>query len=633
MSLSPLTLAPANTDDVVDVEIATYLNPAKPQSFFLYAGAGSGKTRSLKNALFEIRDKHGEFLRRTSKKVAVITYTKAARNEIFSRVEENALFHISTIHSFCWSQICTFHSDIQKYLIDTIPSKIAELQEKQEKGRAGTKAAFDREKSIANSYKKLEWLKLPREFTYNPNGDNFGQASLSHSEVIEITAHFISTKPSMQVLIVNRFPFLLIDESQDTNKHLIDAFFQLEAANAGHFSLGLVGDTMQRIYLDGKIKLGRDIPDHWKKPKKHMNHRCPHRVIQLGNALRLDKEEQMGRDDGEEGFIRLFILPSDTSNKQQKEFEAATKMAEITSDNKWLSPKEFVKSLTLEHHMAALRMGFLELFTSLDKAASLSTGLRSGELSGLRLFSERVMPLFEAAKSNDDIAIMAILRTHSPLVNKYNLREVDPLVNPLDNVRVAIKEILALEGKEGLTFLEILQCVAKHNLFDIPNSLQSFVDDSKTPRPITFVAEENDEDDDDERKSSSLEAWGNFLQVPYNQIEPYSKYVTSVGAFDTHQGVKGLEFDRVMVVIDDAEARGFTFSYEKLLGVKDLTTNDVEKMDNEESSVDHTRRLLYVTCTRAEKSLALVAYTTDPDKLAASVVNKGWFLNEEIIRF
>jgi len=85
-------------------------------------------------------------------------------------------------------------------------------------------------------------------------------------------------------------------------------------------------------------------------------------------------------------------------------------------------------------------------------------------------------------------------------------------------------------------------------------------------------------------------------------------------------------------VIDDAEARGFTFSYEKLLGVKELTSNDLEKMENEESSVDHTRRLLYVTCTRAEKSLALIAYTSDPDKLATSVINKGWFLEDEIIK-
>lgn len=42
-----LTNSNANLDDPVDNQIAEYLDPAKPQSFFLYAGAGSGKTRSL----------------------------------------------------------------------------------------------------------------------------------------------------------------------------------------------------------------------------------------------------------------------------------------------------------------------------------------------------------------------------------------------------------------------------------------------------------------------------------------------------------------------------------------------------------------------------------------------------------
>ena len=44
--------------------------------------------------------------------------------------------------------------------------------------------------------------------------------------------------------------------------------------------------------------------------------------------------------------------------------------------------------------------------------------------------------------------------------------------------------------------------------------------------------------------------------------------------FDTHQGVKGLEFPRVFVVIDDEAARGFMFSYEKLFGARAMTSTD-----------------------------------------------------------
>jgi DNA helicase II / ATP-dependent DNA helicase PcrA len=48
-----------------------------PRSFFLLAGAGSGKTRALVGAMKILRKKHGEKLRLSNRKVVVITYTNA----------------------------------------------------------------------------------------------------------------------------------------------------------------------------------------------------------------------------------------------------------------------------------------------------------------------------------------------------------------------------------------------------------------------------------------------------------------------------------------------------------------------------------------------------------------------------
>ena len=68
-----------------------------------------------------------------------------------------------------------------------------------------------------------------------------------------------------------------------------------------------------------------------------------------------------------------------------------------------------------------------------------------------------------------------------------------------------------------------------------------------------------------------------------------------------------------MVILDDNEARGFLFQYEKLFGVAEPTSTDVKNQrEGKESSIDRTRRLLYVTCSRAQKSLALILYTGDP---------------------
>src|SRR4051812_25429725 len=87
-------------DDHVDDEITSCLRLDKPRSFFLFAGAGSGKTRSLVNALHHVRESLGPTLRLRKQRVAVVTYTKAARDEIIRRTEFDSIIAVSTIHAF-----------------------------------------------------------------------------------------------------------------------------------------------------------------------------------------------------------------------------------------------------------------------------------------------------------------------------------------------------------------------------------------------------------------------------------------------------------------------------------------------------------------------------------------------------
>lgn len=52
--------------------------------------------------------------------------------------------------------------------------------------------------------------------------------------------------------------------------------------------------------------------------------------------------------------------------------------------------------------------------------------------------------------------------------------------------------------------------------------------------------------------------------------------------------------------------------------------------EGRETSIDRTLRLLYVTCTRAKHSLALLMYTVNPEKEKATALAKGWFNDDEI---
>jgi DNA helicase-2/ATP-dependent DNA helicase PcrA len=349
-----------------------------------------------------------------------------------------------------------------------------------------------------------------------------------------------------------------------------------------------------------------------------MNHRCPRRVISLINKVRktVDGQEQVHRTDSSEGLVRLFVLPSDTVDKPAAERAVAMRMAQITADEGWQSAKTY-KSLTLEHRMAARRMGFLEMFVALHDVESFRTGLLDGSLSLVRFFSEQIQPLVDAQQRGDRFAVARIVRTLSPLLSSDKLRAAEDQPAQLRQAREAIDSLMSLwhAGTEP-TFGEVLRNVATSGLFAVPDALRPNVD-----RDVLLDAVEEDEIEEVDRQTEKAAAIDKFLTTPFSQIESYVAYVSGEAHFDTHQGVKGLEFPRVMVIMDDAEARGFLFSYEKLFGGKEAG----------DTSVESTRRLFYVTCSRAESSLALVAYSTQPDRICQFVLKEMWFEQEEVI--
>jgi len=533
-----------------------------------------------------------------------------------------------------------YNNDIRDWLRINLTNEIADLGEAARKGRSGTKAAAERERSIAAKQRRLIRIETTKKFVYSPVGDNRGRDSLNHSEVINIAADFLIRKPVLQSVLVGQFPVLFIDESQDTNKRLMEAFLEVQQNQRSRFCLGLFGDVMQRIYADGKVGLEKAIPEDWAMPKKQINHRCPQRVIRLINRVRADADgqAQYSLADKPDGVVRLFIVSVGGTPPTEVESLVAKRMAEVSHDPAWAEGSDSHKTLILEHHMAAQRMGFGGMYETLNKSSRLRTGLLDGSLAGLKLFAGDVLPVVMAMRSHNAFAVADTLRRRSPLL------AADVLIASGEDQRVQLQRTkVVVDGlmqlwAEGAapTFQSVLNYVSTSQLFEIPDSLAAFLEQD----PDTDVAEIVESDgpakasNDEVEKvevDEELEAWEKFLETPFDQIEAYAKYVSGQSSFGTHQGVKGLEFPRVMVVISDEEARGFLFSYDKLFGAKAKTKADI---DNEsagsETSVDRTRRLFYVICSRAMSSLAIVAYSENPTVVQAQVIGRQWFSADEV---
>ena len=606
----------------VDDEIYSCLDLDKPKSFFLFAGAGSGKTRSLVEVLKRFRENNIHRLRTNAQQVAIITYTNAACDEIKRRLEFDPAFSVSTIHSFAWELIKSHTTDIKSLLRVRLQNNIDELEVAQSKGRAGSKAAEDRPRQITSKRKRLVSLSTVRKFTYNPNGENSGKDSLNHAEVIALTAELLASRPLLQTILTRKFPILLVDESQDTKKELIEALFIVQRIHKNQFSLGLFGDIMQRIYMDGKEDLGLALPDDWVTPKKVYNYRSPRRVVKLINKIRAgaDKNQQEPVKKNE-GFVRLFIADTSQSiDKAAFEYTVCQKMAEFANDNLWLDPKEN-KTLTLEHHMAAQRGGFSNFFSVLyiDK---LKTGLLDGTLSSITFFSERVLPLISNLEVNNKFSVSRILNKYSPLMLKEKFENSEEPRAELKKIKAAVDDLYALwENDSNPTLQSILKEIHRSRLFKLPDILVTIADRQEKDFEIA-------EDDID----PIIDAWDKALTSSFSEFKEYVYYISDKSRFGTHQGIKGLEFPRVIVVLDDEDAGGNFFSYEKLFGVKSPTKSDIDnKAKGKETSIDRTRRLFYVTCSRAEESLAIIAYTSEPDNLKENALRQEWFTEEEII--
>lgn len=282
--------------------------------------------------------------------------------------------------------------------------------------------------------------------------------------------------------------------------------------------------------------------------------------------------------------------------------------------------------------MAANRLGFLELYSALNEVDRFKTGLSDGTLPGLRLFTDMVLPLIAAKKSKDEFAVARIIRDKSSLLSYKTLKEHK---NPDQLIRLAnkcVNELYSLwKTEQGPKLLDVLKFIAETNLFPIPDSLQTISGRTLEEHAAAVIESESGQDEGEETvNDDAIDAWDSALSQNFNQIEAYYKYVSGASKFDTHQGVKGREFPRVMMIIDD-DARGFQFSYDKLFGVKELTDVDHKNArEGKDTSVERTKRLFYVGCSRAEKSLAIVAYSSRPEAVKGTILANKWFSEGEV---
>ncbi|WP_426505921.1 UvrD-helicase domain-containing protein [Serratia proteamaculans] len=645
MTNSPIINGNDRDSGVVE-EICGYLTEVPPRNYFLFAGAGSGKTRTLVEVLRRltgvIEHEQGErlarYLRMYGRSIRVVTYTKNAVSVINGRLGDNNLVSVSTIHSFCWELINGFNDDIREALIALKEAQLArDTAEAEAKPRGITPA---KKRALDEIIDEIEILRATEVFIYHPDRNTYGPGALPHNYVLDATAWLLRNKPTLQSILKDRHPIILIDESQDTMKGVLDSLMLLAEKRERDLTLGLLGDHRQRIYTDGHADLPSIVPENWATPELQMNHRSQRRIVTLINKIWETELEgrtqptkgsaQHPRTEKAGGTVRLFLGDTSRSpeDKVLSERWCAERMFEISGLADWNQGQ--YQLLALEHKLVATRGSFLDVYEAMvlldpHAAAPSGSGDNKGPSSVQTLLNE--LAHLEACISNDGIVneFMAteVFRRYGRLDNipeDYEARAART-----DEILKAINIFAVACAKPESTVADVLAPVLCASLFEVDHRLQeAYADKSPTP-PAPGRGE------DESKQTRMRRGWCALFAAPWKQLKCYRNYLAGISELATHQVVKGSEFKHVMVVMDDELAGGFLIKYDKIFGGMELSKRDKENAEaGKETTIDRTLRLLYVTCSRAQESLALVLWSSDPTAAMTRIKNSQWFNEEEV---
>ena len=589
------------------------------KSFSVIAGAGSGKTTSLVLTLDYVREKYGSALRREGQQIACITFTNRAVDVISERLGWDDLYEISTLHSFLWSQIKLFTDDIRKCLVEEIIPKELERQREKDTGK-DTKSA----KAARSKVEKYEYIlaniNAVKKFKYDSLSifSNFLEGELSHDDIISISGYLISNNQMLQKAIGQRYPYIFIDEAQDTFKEIVVALNAV-CSSKGLPLVGYFGDPMQQIYDRGMGNFSG--PEGSVVIRKQENYRCSPEVIALLNRYRKDIEQiPSGENAKVKGSVQLFLvqaeLPEAHRNKYSDEQldRVAKKYENLVKDFGWHNRKD-VKHLFLVRQMIARRLGFEEihkLFTGEFASTYAQGAYESGEHYLLRPFTQIIIPLIEAHKTGNTIRALTILKKNSPAFDPEGSNNSKSIQAMIELARSSIEALV--EIWEGKTLGEILNFVSDEKLIRVSERLLE--DLERSPINIEF---------DKENHQSEKGNWlaDRMLAMKTSELTNYFNFINDNSPFSTQHGVKGEEYPNVIVVFDDVEAAWNQYSFTKTLSPQVYGQGT-------DGQLSRTSKRAYVCFSRAEVNLKVILFTNAPEATKQEVVNSKLFLEDQI---
>jgi DNA helicase II / ATP-dependent DNA helicase PcrA len=600
-----------------DAEIRKCLE--EQHSFYVIAGAGSGKTTSLITALDHIRDKYGKRLRRDVKHIVCVTYTRRAVAVISSRLGWDDLFVVSTLHSFLWAEIKRYAPDIRRALQEgVLPSHITKKKEDDSGGNS--KKALDARVKVLDLERQLAGLKDVPTFSYNySNFSDYVKGEMGHDDVIAVAAHMISTSEQLRRIIGQKYPYIFVDEAQDTHENIVAAL-NMVCENPGLPLVGYFGDPMQQIY-DKRAGDFKGPPNSLRIPKEE-NFRSSRAIIDLLNAFRKDIQQfPAGKNAEVQGSVVLRLVQAEKPDAPRGRYtleqtDRASKKLDQALDQWGWTDKADAKHLYLVRQMIARRLNFSnlhKLFTGDYASSRAQDEYESGEHFLLKPFIACLYPLTCASRAKNHRVTIDILRQNSPAFDPKGANATRTLA---DMVKRADSLVVELNQKwDSSSVGEVLRYCRENELCQIPKRLSENL--YRPPRSEGYIEEVHSEE-----KGEWLA--DEYFNMKLIEIEQYCDFIAEKTPFSTQHGVKGEEYESVLVVFDDVGSAWNNYSFSGM-----LTPVTVGKAPTDRQQ-RLSENLAYVCFSRAQQDLRIVMFSTNAVAARNELLERKIFTDAQI---
>ena len=532
-------------------------------NFIFEAGPGSGKTTSLIQTLRKILDEPAGIINTQRQKIACITYTNVAANEITERLQNNSTtVHVSTIHSFLWNQIGQYQSELREIIRNINADR------------------EDPKKYVSN-------LNLDdTEITYVDGYADLSKGEISHDDLLEISFHMYRNHSSLRHLTKCQYPIIFLDEYQDTQPQVIEILKCLlesepkDPIEPSRFSVGLFGDSMQSIFNDG---IGFVPPKTLNAVTitKEENFRSTNEIVALINTVRARSSEatpvvQVAQrtDLPAESMCSLYYTSANTPL-------TSSTFSRIASRFGWILGED-TKILELTHSAISRTGNWSNFQTAVSKRGrDVLDNLRKGDDTYSSTFFF-VTNLYRAWSSGDGFAALNTLRFQSP--DSHKERTLFGSVDEMLHWSSLLDEFVTRCKSDNLDVSSI-------------SSILSFVWDNEICSKAARITQY--EDRTDFNKEAHRDKRDGFLEaltlIPFSELLNFYDYLNDTSPFCTEHSTKGAEYDNVILIIDDSTWKQ-QYKVSTLFGSSDHIDERIER----------TLKLFYVAFSRARNNLVVV---------------------------